>query len=83
MFIFQTNDKSVIIEVSRRCFFVHLSPSPDASEVTLFGIPCGAGVLASTVIEEWTTVWFIWSMCDGNHLFLILTYKNSLCIQTL
>lgn len=83
MFIFQTNDKSVTIEASGRCFFVHLAPSPDAIEVTLFGILCGAGILASTVIEEWTTVWFIWSMCDGNNLFLILTYKNSLCIIVL
>lgn len=84
MFIFQTNDKSVTIEVSRRCSFVHLSPSPVASEVSLFGIPCRAGVLASTAIEEWTTVWsYVICMCDGNHRFLILTYKNSLCIQTL
>lgn len=44
MFTFQTNDKSVTIEVNRRCSFVHLSPSPYASEVTLFGIPCHAGV---------------------------------------
>lgn len=84
MFIFQTNDKSVTIEVSRRRSFVHLAPSPVASEVSLFGIPCRAGVLASTAIEEWTTVWsYVVCMCDGNHRFLILTYKNSLCIQTL